>query len=162
MSKKSLYLFFSILLIFSFIVSTTKSLKNISTECSWPTNEYKTITSYFGFRIHPTTFKQSYHSGIDISAPEGTPIHSICSGRIEFIDFNGPYGYSIIIKSNNYEILYGHVSPNFIVNINEYINQNDIIGNVGPKYIDDFIGNKYYDSNRNGYKWKYNSVLTYI
>ena len=145
MFKKYCSLFFCLIFIFSIIYSI--DYYDFS-KCIWPTPNYKQITSYFGFRIHPTTFKSSYHSGIDIAAPEGTNIHSICNGIIDFIGFNGAYGYSIIIKNNNLQILYAHVSPNYIVKINDTILSNQIIGNVGPKYIQDFYGNTYYDSNR--------------
>ena len=36
----------------------------------WPTPEYKTITSYFGSRSAPTSGASTYHSGIDIGAPQ--------------------------------------------------------------------------------------------
>lgn len=145
MFKNYFYLFFCLVL----IISILYSLNTLSfSKCSWPTPNYETITSYFGFRIHPTTFKESYHSGIDISVPEGTPIHSICNGIVKFTGFNGSYGYSIIIKNENYEILYAHVSPIFLIQVNDNIIQNQIIGKVGPKYIQDFPNNQYYELNR--------------
>ena len=36
----------------------------------WPTPGFTTITSYFGYRNAPTSGASSYHSGIDIGAPE--------------------------------------------------------------------------------------------
>ena len=42
------------------------------------------------------------------------------------------------IESNNYTISYCHVSPNYIVNIGDVVNAGSQIGNVGPKYIDDY------------------------
>ena len=150
MFKKYYSLFFCLIFIFSIILSI--DYYNFS-KCTWPTPNNTKITSYFGFRIHPTTFKESYHSGIDISVPEGSHIHSICNGKVIFTGFYGAYGYSVIIENNNYEILYAHVSPNFVVKINDIILINQIIANVGPKYIQDFSSNKYYDSNRKSYKW---------
>lgn len=35
----------------------------------WPTPNYKTITSHFGYRNRPTSGASSFHSGIDIGAP---------------------------------------------------------------------------------------------
>ena len=40
------------------------------------------------------------------------------------------------------------MSPNYLVNIKQQINKGDIIGNVGPKYINDVINNPYKDSTR--------------
>lgn len=36
----------------------------------WPTPGFTTITSPFGYRNAPTSGASSYHSGIDIGAPE--------------------------------------------------------------------------------------------
>lgn len=44
---------------------------------SWPVFGYYTISSKFGYRISPTTGASSYHSGVDIPAPEKTNIYSI-------------------------------------------------------------------------------------
>ena len=77
---------------------------------------YHTITSKFGNRISPITKKISSHSGIDIGAEEGSLIYSASNGTVSFIGFNGANGYSIHIISENFTFIYGHVSPNFIVN----------------------------------------------
>ena len=149
MFKKYFYSYFIILLILCFIFSINLSIYESTSNCFWPTPNYNNITSYFGFRVHPVTGKYSSHSGIDIAAPEGNNIYSICNGYISFIGFNGAYGFSVIVKNNNYDILYAHVSPNYIVNINQYINKGDLIGFVGPKYVN--FPSKYTDSSRKIY-----------
>ena len=115
----------------------------------WPTPGYHQITSNFGPRNSPTTGASSNHSGIDIAAQEGSLIHSISDGIVIHTGFKGAYGHTIIIKYNNLEILYAHVSPFYIVNSGQHINANSIIGNVGPKYLS-FGGNSSYkDSSGN-------------
>ena len=136
MFKNFFYSFFIIIILLSFIFSINFSIYEVDNNCFWPTPNFNNITSYFGFRVHPVTRKYSYHSGIDIAAPQGTNIYSICDGIVSFIGFNGAYGYSIIIKNNNYEILYAHVSPNFIISINQNIIKGQLITNVGPKYVE--------------------------
>lgn len=149
MFKKYFYSFFIILYIFSFILSINFSISKSSSNCFWPTPNYNNITSYFGFRMHPVTGKYSYHSGIDISVPQGDNIYSISNGIVSFTGFNGAYGYSIIVNTNNFEVLYAHVSPNFIVSANQYISKGDLIGTVGPKYVD--YPSIYTDSSRKLY-----------
>ena len=56
-------------------------------------------------------------------------------------------GYSIIIRYENFQFLYGHVSPKFIVRKNQKILQGQNIGEVGPMYIDSPENTKYFDSN---------------
>ncbi|MCI8309226.1 MAG: M23 family metallopeptidase [Clostridia bacterium] len=55
-------------------------------------------------------------------------------------------GYSIIIKDKNFQIIYAHVSPNFIVKKQEKIKKGQKIGNVGPKYINTNDNTKYFDN----------------
>ena len=112
----------------------------------WPTPEYHMITSYFGTRISPITGKFSTHTGIDIGAAEGSSIYSVQSGLVTFIGFDGANGYSIHIQNDNYIFIYGHVSPNFIVSKNQYINIGEIIGNIGPKYVAPSSYNNYKDN----------------
>jgi murein DD-endopeptidase MepM/ murein hydrolase activator NlpD len=67
-------------------------------------------------------------------------------GEVIFTGFYGADGYSIIIEYKNLQIIYGHVSPNFLVKKNNIIKKNEKIGTVGPKYIEAEENNKYFDS----------------
>ena len=101
----------------------------------WPLENNFYISSHFGKRTHPITQKTSYHSGIDIPAAEQTNIFSISDGTVSFTGFLGANGYSIIINYNSFQIIYSHVSPNFIVTKNDTIFSNQLIGFVGPKFL---------------------------
>ncbi|ACM22436.1 peptidoglycan DD-metalloendopeptidase family protein [Thermotoga neapolitana] len=94
----------------------------------WPV--YGTISSGFGWRIHPITGKYSFHSGIDIAAPEGTPIFAAESGIVEFAGENSGYGLMIKIKSSSYEHVYGHLSQ-IDVYEGQFVKKGQIIGRVG-------------------------------
>lgn len=111
----------------------------------WPTPGFHNITSYFGNRKSPITGKTSTHSGIDIGASEGSYIYAIQSGFVSFVGFNGANGYSIHIENDTFVFIYGHVSPNFMVSKNDYINIGQIIGNIGPKYVESTPENPYKD-----------------
>ncbi len=115
-------------------------------EFIWPLPGIYTITSYFGPRHSPTTGASSYHSGIDIAASENTNIYSVLSGIVTFIGFQGAGGYTITITSDNFSISYCHISPNFIVSKNDYVEKNTLIGYVGPKNIYTEPNNPYKDS----------------
>lgn len=113
---------------------------------AWPIPGYTTLSSKFGKRIAPTTGASTLHKGIDIPAPEGTNLIATCDGIITFIGFLGGGGYTITLtNSDNIKISYCHVSPNYIVSIDEIIKQGQIIGNVGPKYVYGVSGNTYND-----------------
>jgi len=135
-----------ILFIPLFISNNTFSILLLPSEFSWPTDGYHIITCPFGPRISPTSGASTFHTGIDIGAPENCDIKSICSGKVTFTGFKGADGYTIIIENSNYKIIYGHVNPDFIVKENEIVMQGQVIGKVGPKYIYDTLNNLYHDN----------------
>ena len=53
-----------------------------SSDYVWPLPDHSYISSYFGYRNSPTAGASSYHSGIDIPAPEGTKIYSMQVGGL--------------------------------------------------------------------------------
>ena len=110
---------------------------------------YTTINSYFGYRTSPTAGASSYHSGLDIGAPEGSNFIAVTSGEITFTGFLGGGGYTITLTSGNYKFTYCHVSPQYIVKEGDYVVQGQVIGKVGPKNVYGVKGNQYKDENGN-------------
>ena len=113
---------------------------------AWPIPGYTRISSPFGKRNAPTGGASTYHKGVDIPAPEGTKLIATANGEITFTGFFGGGGYTITLTTqDNLKISYCHVSPNYIVSEGDIISQGQVIGHVGPKYVDGVIGNKYSD-----------------
>jgi len=125
-------------------------------EYIWPTPGYTSINSYFGKRISPTSGASSYHSGIDIGAPEGSELIAITSGKITFANFLGGGGYTITLANGNMKVTYCHTSPTYIVKVGDIVEKGQVIGFVGPKNVYGVKGNTYKDSYRKAYKWYYN------
>ena len=93
----------------------------------------------------------SFHKGIDIGVPEGNDFVAVTNGTITYVGFLGGGGYTITLTDENKingEIKYSycHCNPNFIVSIGDKVYKGQIIGKVGPKYIDNIEGNQYKDS----------------
>lgn len=122
---------------------------NLSNDYIWPIPGYSRISSYFGKRSSPTAGASSFHKGLDIPAPSGSNLVAISNGKITYIGFNGSGGYTITYICGNYIVSYCHVSPNYIVSINEYISKGQVIGQVGPKYVYGVTNNRYKDKNGN-------------
>ena len=120
-------------------------------EFVWPLEDYKAISSYFGKRKSPTVGASSYHSGIDIPAPEGTPIYAICSGEVTFASWGAGGGYTLVISNSEYNITvsYCHISPTFIVKKGDKVLKGQNISFVGPKNVYGIVNNPYKDSNGN-------------
>ena len=68
-------------------------------------------------------------------------------GMLYLPDFTEQTGYTIIIENKNIQVIYAHVSPDFIVRKNQKILKGNKIGEVGPMYIDSSENTKYFDSN---------------
>lgn len=160
------YLFFFIMLIFiticicvfTPILSTNSSIQlitnsnkiyNITDEFAWPIPTSSYISSYFGYRTSPTWGASTYHSGIDIPASEGSGIIAVMSGTVVFTGFYGSGGCTIMVQSDNYLIVYSHVSPNYLVSVGQSVIKGQLIATVGPKNVYGIINNKYKDSNGN-------------
>lgn len=101
----------------------------------WPIPGYNKISSPFGKRNSPTAGASSYHYGCDIPAPEGTKLIAVANGEITFREFLGAGGYTITLSFNEFKVSYCHVDPNFIVSVGDKIEQGQVIGYVGPKYV---------------------------
>lgn len=92
----------------------------------------KRIASGFGYRIHPIYKTWRMHTGIDFTAPIGTPIYATGDGVVERLK-NKMTGYGKVVIINHgfgYESLYAHMSK-IIVKPGEKVKRGQIIGYVG-------------------------------
>lgn len=80
----------------------------------WPA--YGTISSDFGWRLHPVYGNNKFHTGIDIKVPIGTPVFASRSGKVKHAGWMTGYGNLIIIDHGDFETYYGHLSK-----INVYV-----------------------------------------
>jgi murein DD-endopeptidase MepM/ murein hydrolase activator NlpD len=89
------------------------------------------ITSGFGYRMHPILKARKFHTGVDIGAASGTPIHAAASGTVVHAARWGGYGNCIIIDhGGGVATLYGHCSS-LAVSFGQQITQGQVIGYVG-------------------------------
>lgn len=93
------------------------------------------ITSPFGYRVHPIFKTRKFHSGIDIAAPMNTPIKASNTGKVIMVGWYGGYGKVVIIdhgvvRGQPITTLYGHLNS-INVSQGQRVNQGQIIGRVG-------------------------------
>ncbi|MFW5748597.1 MAG: peptidoglycan DD-metalloendopeptidase family protein [Chloroflexota bacterium] len=73
----------------------------------------------------------SYHTGIDLAAPVGTPVYAANGGRVVFAGWNSfGYGYTIAIVHGPFMTVYAHLSA-YYVNCGQDIAAGTAIGEVG-------------------------------
>lgn len=89
------------------------------------------LTSRFGMRVHPIYHIRKMHTGIDLSAPSGTPIKAVAGGTVVFSGWWGGYGKVVIIDhGGGISTLYGHCSALY-VSKGQYVKQGQVIAEVG-------------------------------
>jgi murein DD-endopeptidase MepM/ murein hydrolase activator NlpD len=95
----------------------------------WPVNGR--LMAGYGVRSDPFNGEGAMHTGIDISAPQGTPVHATADGIILHAGWNGGYGRCVIIDhGNGYQTWYAHLSRIDAIEGQE-IRQGDTLGAVG-------------------------------
>lgn len=71
------------------------------------------------------------HAGIDIALPPGRAVYATAAGRVVFADYTRDLGFLVEIDhTNGYTTRYGHLAKT-IVNKNDFIDRNSILGFSG-------------------------------
>ena len=91
-----------------------------------------TITSAFGMRIHPIHKVERFHEGVDMAAPQGTPIYAAKSGKVTTTSYQaGGAGYYVSINhGDGFASIYMHMT-NYIVKPGQHVSTGQVIGYVG-------------------------------
>ena len=93
-----------------------------------PLSSYKYITTQYG---------QGGHKGVDLAAPQGTPIYAAADGVVTVAAYHYSYGNYVSIyhgsadDGNTYATLYAHMSQAPSVSTNQQVKKGDLIGYVG-------------------------------
>jgi len=86
-----------------------------------------------GWRVHPVYGYRSCHTGIDIAAAIGTPIHAAASGVVVWTNpaDGGPYGNNTLVDDGSgLSTFYAHQSA-FNVTAGQHVSKGQVIGYVG-------------------------------
>jgi murein DD-endopeptidase MepM/ murein hydrolase activator NlpD len=88
------------------------------------------VTSPYGWRMNPVTTIWSFHSGIDLGAPFGTPVLAAKAGRVDFAGWGDGYGNLVELDHGSIGTRYAHLDAIF-VSQGQQIAQGQQIGIVG-------------------------------
>ncbi|MEL6831179.1 MAG: peptidoglycan DD-metalloendopeptidase family protein, partial [Pseudomonadota bacterium] len=102
------------------------------TKLAYPLASAAPISSGFGYRTHPVTgARNSFHAGVDLAAPTGTPILAALSGEVTFAGARGNLGNAVILDhAQRYRTRYGHMLR-VVVRTGDRVRQGQLIGYVG-------------------------------
>ncbi len=88
----------------------------------FPAPSYTRISDEYGNRIHPTLGVEQFHNGIDIAAPNGSPILAAYDGEVVAAAYSGTMGnYIMIDHGDSLYTIYMHASALFV-------SKGDIVG----------------------------------
>lgn len=96
----------------------------------WPVKTHL-ITSPFGWRIHPLFGRRLFHTGVDIGAARGSPIHAAADGVVILASWYGGYGNAVVIDhGSGLSTLYAHCSVIY-VHKGQTVRKGQVIALVG-------------------------------
>jgi murein DD-endopeptidase MepM/ murein hydrolase activator NlpD len=68
-------------------------------------------SSPYGWRADPFTGQRSFHTGVDLAAPEGSPIRSATDGIVIALGYDSMLGNYVEVRAQlGYSYVYGHMS----------------------------------------------------
>lgn len=92
---------------------------------------YTKLTSPFGNRVSPTAGASTYHQGVDLAAPQGTPVYASRAGRVTVAGYGSAAGYYVSINHlDGYSSMYMHLN-NYVVSSGQTVSAGQLIGYVG-------------------------------
>jgi murein DD-endopeptidase MepM/ murein hydrolase activator NlpD len=102
----------------------------IAVQLSYPLPGYPVVSTY-GWRIHPILGVRKLHEGIDIGAPEGTPIHAAAAGTVIWAGPRNGYGNAVIIDhGSGVGTVYAHQSAVGVA-VGQRVARGQVVGYVG-------------------------------
>jgi murein DD-endopeptidase MepM/ murein hydrolase activator NlpD len=89
------------------------------------------LSSGFGGRPDPFTGQRAFHSGLDLRAAYGTPVHVAASGEITAVRTEGEFGLTVHVKHGyGFDTVYCHLSE-ARVRPGQQVKRGEVIGAVG-------------------------------
>lgn len=110
-----------------------QSDSNIDGKYLWPVTEYNHISAAYGSSMHPMKNEMVFHNGIDIPAPEDTPVLAADKGTVVEIGYNETDGNYVILNHGGgiqtfYSQLFGFTEG---LAEGDTVQQGDVIGYIG-------------------------------
>ena len=95
----------------------------------WPINGV--LRSSFGGRSDPFSGEGAFHTGIDLAANPGTPVHATADGVVSTAGWAGHYGKLVVIDhANGLQTYYAHLSQ-FLVVPGQEVRRGEVIALSG-------------------------------
>ena len=88
-------------------------------------------SSNYGYRLDPITGRSSFHTGVDLIAPSGTPVVAAAGGVVSHSGYMAEYGLVVEVDHDNgLTSRYAHLSKS-LVKVGEVVMKGQSLGHVG-------------------------------
>ena len=112
----------------SYLMDDRLARKAIPTTMPVPMSYY---SSNYGYRLDPITGRSSFHTGVDLIAPHGTPIVAAAGGVVASVGFVAEYGNTVEVDHDNgLTSRYAHLSKS-LVKAGDVVMKGQPIAHVG-------------------------------
>lgn len=89
------------------------------------------VSSGFGPRVDPFTHKASFHHGVDVAAPKGSPIHALAGGRVVVAGPVKGYGNLVEVEGDDGQrVRYAH-ADRVDVAVGDVVEKGQALATVG-------------------------------
>ena len=89
------------------------------------------ISSSYGGRVSPIDGGREFHSGVDISAEPGKPVHATADGIVSFSGWSGGNGKLVVLEhGHGFSTFYAH-NRMILVKVGQKVKRGDVISYVG-------------------------------
>jgi murein DD-endopeptidase MepM/ murein hydrolase activator NlpD len=93
---------------------------------------YTTISSPFGYRIHPVYKVRKMHNGVDLTNVSNTPIYATRSGVVVDSSYDSSSGYHVVIDHlDGYKSCYLHLRKQSDLKVGDVVIIGDYVGAMG-------------------------------
>jgi murein DD-endopeptidase MepM/ murein hydrolase activator NlpD len=101
----------------------------LATPMGWPADG--SISSGYGARNHPLTGFPGFHSGVDISIPDGSPVRSTAEGVVSYSGWTARSGYTVVVEhGHGFRTAYAHNRKN-LVRVGQRVQRDEVIAVSG-------------------------------
>ena len=112
----------------SLLMDDRLTRKTIPTTMPVPMGYY---SSNYGYRLDPFTGRQTFHTGVDLIAPPGTPVVAAAGGVVSNVAFVSEYGNIVDVDHDNgLTSRYAHLSKS-LVRVGDVVMKGQNIAQVG-------------------------------
>ena len=111
------------------LISTTISTGHRTWTYDWPVKPFDRQHPVRGFLNDPrigANGGKAFHFGIDISAPDGTPVYAVEAGTVYF---DSPAAIAVVSPDRSHSFGYWHIVP--AVKSHQFVRRHQLLGRIG-------------------------------